>query len=181
MLSLTDTEVRLTFLMFSVSSRLTKVSHLQRKWLLWVMKKIYPPEVIWRLVSDTVCSLVKVGSWYVYLHIAFKQALSLRIELRDQKDVTRTARKPQVFYYSLAWRDFRLLWQPVLAVGLLHYLLIFWIVSFCIFICNPCQSLPLSFFQFSIYVLGVFLCFSLRLTFYGFPLSQDYQCSTLTF
>ena len=43
------------------------------------MKKSYPPGVIWRLVSDTVCSLVKVGSWYVYLHVAFKQALSLRI------------------------------------------------------------------------------------------------------
>ena len=43
------------------------------------MKKSYPPGVIWRLVSDTVCSLVKVGSWYVYLHMAFKQALSLRI------------------------------------------------------------------------------------------------------
>lgn len=59
--------------------RLAKVSHLQRRWLLWVMKKSSPPEVIWHLVSDTVCSLVKVGSWYVYLHIAFKQALSLRI------------------------------------------------------------------------------------------------------
>ena len=60
-------------------SSLTKVSHLQRKLLLWVMKKSYPREVICRLVSDTVCSLVKVGSWYVYLHMAFKQALSLRI------------------------------------------------------------------------------------------------------
>ena len=43
------------------------------------MKKSYPPEVIWRLVSDTVCSLVKVGCCYVYSHMAFKQALSLRI------------------------------------------------------------------------------------------------------